>query len=99
MQQQNRKASLTMIERIIAALSYITLGTVGFIWLLIAFFNKTHIKTFLRYHIFQSIFLSIAYFLIWQILGLAVNVLSIIPFIGGLLLQITIYLNMPLIFG
>lgn len=93
------KNSPEMIERVVSALSYITLGTVGFIFMLIAFFNRTNIKPFLRYHIFQSIFLSIAYFLIYNLLGFAVNLFSLIPFVGGLLLQLTIYLNMPLLFG
>src|SRR5574344_60658 len=92
--QQIRHNSPAMIEKIIAALSYLTMGLVGFVWLLIAFFNKTGIKPFLRYHIFQSIFLSIAYFLLCQFVGLIMNVLSFIPFIGALLLQIMIYLNM-----
>ncbi|HNW26217.1 MAG TPA: hypothetical protein PLG15_01025 [Candidatus Gastranaerophilaceae bacterium] len=88
-----------MIEKIIAGLSYITFGFVGFIWLLIGIFTKNSLRPYLKYHIFQSIFISIAYFLVCQFLGLILNILSIIPFINQIVMQITLYLNMPLFFG
>jgi len=88
------------IERIIAPLSYITMGLIGFIWLVLATFSKYGgVKPFLRYHIFQSIFLSIAYFLLCKILGFIVVILCMIPFVNVLVSRITLYLNMPLIFS
>lgn len=96
--QQNRLQGPLLIERIIAALSYITFGFVGFIWLLIGIFTKNSLRPFLKYHIFQSIFISIAYFLLSQFLGLIMNILSMIPFVGQIILQLTFYLNAPLIF-
>lgn len=87
------------IERIIAALSYLTLGMVGFIWLILGVLMKSNVRTFLKYHIFQSIFLAIAYYLICQLLGLLMNILSIIPIVNSVLVMLTFYLNMPLIFG
>ena len=44
-----------LIEKIVAALSYLTMGMAGFIWLLISLFTKVRLKSFLQYHIFQSI--------------------------------------------
>jgi len=88
----------SLIEKIIAGLSYITLGTVGFIWLIIGIFTKNTLKPYLQYHIFQSIFLAIGYFLLSHLLGMVMNILSMIPFVGGLIMGITYYLNMPLIF-
>lgn len=88
-----------LIERIIAALSYITMGFVGFIWLLIGIFTKNNIRPFLKYHIFQSIFISIAFFLLGAFLGLLMNILSLVPFVNQLVLQITFFLNAPLLFG
>ena len=87
------------IERLIAALSYLTMGFVGFIWLLIALFTKNNLRSFIKYHIFQSIFIALAYFLLCQFIGLILNILSIIPIINQLVMQITLYLNMPLIFS
>mgnify|MGYP001805807633 CR=1 FL=1 len=88
-----------LMEKIIAALSYLTMGFVGFIWLLIGIFTKNNLRPYLKYHIFQSIFISIAYFLLCALLGLVMNILSIIPFINQLVLQFTFYLNAPMFFG
>jgi hypothetical protein len=88
-----------LIEKIIAALSYITFGFVGFIWLLLGLLTKNNLRPYLQYHIFQSIFISIAYFLLGAFLGLIMNILSLIPIINQLVLQITFYANAPIIFG
>lgn len=88
-----------LIEKIIASLSYITFGFVGFIWLLIGIFTKNNLRPYLKYHIFQSIFLSIAYFLLGALLGLVMNILSVIPLVNQLVLQFTFYLNAPIFFG
>lgn len=94
--QQNQPL---LIEKIIAALSYLTMGFVGFVWLLIGFFTKSNLRPFLKYHIFQSIFISFAYLIISLILGMIMNILSIIPLVNQLVLQFTFYLNAPLLFG
>ncbi len=88
-----------LIEKIIASLSYITLGFVGFLWLLLGIFTKNNLRPYLKYHIFQSIFISIAYFLLGAFLGLIMNILSLIPLVNQLVLQLTFYLNAPLLFG
>lgn len=87
------------IEKVIAALSYLTMGFVGFIWLLIGFFTKNNLRPFLKYHIFQSIFISFAFFVFGWLLGLVMTILSIIPFVNQLVLQFTFYFNAPFIFG
>jgi hypothetical protein len=88
-----------MMEKIIASLSYITMGFVGFMWLLIGIFTKNNLRPYLKYHIFQSIFISIAYFLVSAFLGLIMNILSIIPLVNQLVLQFTFYLNAPILLG
>lgn len=93
------KEEVSYFERGIAAASYITFGTVGFIWLLIAFFTKTNLKNYLRYHTFQSIFISIFYFIVSNLLGLVMQILSIIPFVNHISSRIYFWLNMPVIFG
>ena len=87
-----------LIEKIIATLSYLTMGFVGFLWLLLGLFTKSNLRPFLKYHIYQSIFLSLAYFLICAFLGLFLGLLSHIPLVGSIIMQITLMLNMPLIF-
>lgn len=93
----NQTSEPLLMEKIIAALSYVTFGFVGFIWLLIGIFTKSTLRSYLKYHIFQSIFISIAYFLLCTFLGLIMNILSIIPFVNQLVLQLTFYLNAPII--
>ena len=89
-----------LAERVISALNYLSMGAIGFVILVIALLSKNKgVKCFLRYHIFQSMFISMGYFLASIILGAFLNVLSIIPFVNILVLRITFYFNMPLLFG
>lgn len=87
------------MEKLIASLSYLTMGFVGFIWLLIGIFTKNTLRPYLKYHIFQSIFISIAYFLASAFIGFILNILSIIPIINQLVLAFTFYFNAPILFG
>lgn len=86
-----------MIERVIAALSYLTMGFAGFVWLIIGLFTQSKLRPFLQYHIFQSIFISIAYFLLCMILGFLLNILSFVPFINKLVAQVTFFFNAPVL--
>ena len=86
-----------MIERIIAALTYLTMGMVGFIWLIAGLFTKARLKPFLQYHIFQSIFIALGFTVLSIFIGWLSNLLSFIPIINRLVAQITFLLNMPLI--
>lgn len=88
-----------MIERIVSALSYITSGFIGFIWLLLGIFTKSNVRPFLKYHIFQSIFLAIAYFLACQLLGMLASVINYIPIVRNILSMVLFPLMMPLILG
>lgn len=99
MQKRVSQTQPLLIEKVIASLSYITMGLVGFIWLLIGIFTKNNLRPYLKYHVFQSIFISIAYFLASALLGLIMNILSIIPLVNQLVLQITFYFNAPFILG
>lgn len=99
MQKRFSPTEPLLIEKVIASLSYITFGFVGFIWLLIGILTKNNLRPYLKYHVFQSIFISIAYFLLSALLGLILNILSIIPLVNQLVLQLTYYFNAPIIVG
>ncbi len=88
-----------MIERIVSALSYLTSGIIGFIWLLLGIFTKSNLKPFMKYHIFQSIFLAMAYFILLQLLGLVSNIVNFIPFVRNIISMIIFPFVIPLIFG
>lgn len=87
-----------LIEKIIAPLSYLTMGMVGFVWLIIGLFTKARLKPFLQYHIFQSIFLALLFAVLSILVGWISNLLSFIPLINKIVAQITFLLNMPLLF-
>ena len=87
------------IERIIASLSYLTMGMVGFVWLIIGLFTKARLKPFLQYHIFQSIFISLGFAVISILLSWIANILVMIPFVNVIVSQIVFLLNMPLLFN
>ena len=80
------------IERIVSAASYLTAGGAGLVWLIIATLLRKHLTTFLLYHIMQSIFLSILYFLIVKFAELIYVILFRIPVINA----IPYLINMPL---
>ncbi len=84
------------LERIISALSYLTAGMAGFIWLIIAALLKKHIKSFLMYHIMQSIFISIAYYIFIELYKLVFVAFAKIPLINAFIFLINSFLNNPL---
>jgi uncharacterized membrane protein len=89
----------SLIDRIIAPLSYLTMGMVGFIWLIIGLFTNAKLKPFLQFHIFQSIFISLGFTVLSLFIGFLSNILSFIPLINKLVAQIAFLLNMPLLLG
>lgn len=80
------------IERILAAATYLTAGGVGFVWLIIAAFLRKQVTSFLMYHIMQSIFLSILFFIV----SLLCNFLLIIIYRIPILNLIPVLLNTPI---
>ena len=77
-----RYSEIYPIEKIISAATYLTAGGVGFIWLIIAAIMKKTVRPFLMYHILQSIFLSILFFLIKIFAEFVIMILLKIPFVS-----------------
>ena len=82
------------IERILSAATYLTAGGVGFVWLIIAALARKTVTPFLMYHILQSIFISITFFLLSVLGELVYVILYRIPLINA----IPYFLNMPISF-
>ncbi len=97
--QSSSSSEPYMIEKIVSALSYLTMGMAGFIWLILGLFTKASLRPFLKYHIYQSIFISIVFVILSYLLGFIVNILSFIPFINRITAQFVFLLNMPFLFG
>jgi len=87
------------MEKLVSALSYLSMGFVGFIYIVIIVLTKRNLKPFLKYHIFQSIFISIGYYLLSVFVGLICNILLFIPFINKITTMLIYYLTIDVIFG
>ena len=93
-----RNTSPSILERLVAAASYI-MPLIGLAFFIIAYLMKKDLRPFLKYHIFQSIFIAFALWLIISGLGYAMNLLSYIPILKNILGMITFLLNTPLLLG
>jgi len=82
------------IERILSVATYLTVGGVGFVWLIIAAVMRKQVTPFLMYHILQSIFISILFFLADLLFKLVFVVLYKVPIINA----IPVLLNNPIHF-
>ncbi len=89
----------TLLDRLIVAVNYVSFGLVGFIYLIINAIRKGRMSTFLQYHIFQSFFLVMLYWLLSVFISLIAQILSFIPFINILILKLLFYFNTPIFFG
>ncbi len=98
MQRDSYYTGPAPIERIIAALSYVNC-LIGLIWLIIAALMKRGIRPFLQFHIYQSIFIAFAIFIVGAGLALVMKIINFIPIINNIVSIITFYLNTPIIMG
>jgi hypothetical protein len=91
------------IEKLISAATYLTAGGAGFIWLIIAAIFKKTVRPFLMYHILQSIFLAMLFFLLKVFIGvfLIEQILLKIPVISNITSAIVVPIISPvsLFFG
>lgn len=94
-----RSNTISTVEKLLSAISYVTMGWGGMIAVLLLYFCKKQMSRFLRYNIFQSIFVSLLFFCIAMLIGFLANILSYIPGINYLVAQISFILNRPFLFG
>ena len=87
----------SMSERVIAVLSYVTSGIVGIIWLLLAALAKSKLNPVLKYHIMQSIFLMLLYYLAAHLLIFVLNILTYVPFFNAIISTLNFFLNISLL--
>ena len=48
-----------IMERIISALSYLTFGMAGVVWIIVSYIVKNRMSAFCSYNVYQSIFFAI----------------------------------------
>ena len=93
-----KKHTAGIFDRTVSVLSYLTAGWAGIIVCAVLYFRKKSPSHFLRYNVFQSIFLSLLFFVLALGLGLVFKFLSYIPFINYLVAQIVLFFNRPVVF-
>ena len=93
------RQSPSLTDRLLAVLTYITAGMVGVVWLIVCAVRGAFPERFLMFHIMQSVFLSLCYFIVNFIFWHVVEFLSIIPFINGLTRQLIFLFNSPFLAG
>lgn len=79
-----------MTENLAGALCYLVGFITGILFLVLAPYNQNRN---VRFHAFQSIFLSIAWFVLWIVVGIIMIFFHLIPFLGffiGLVLRFTL---------
>lgn len=86
------------IEKLVAALCYPTGGLIGFIWMILGIFTKSYPRKFLKYHIFQSIFLAIAYWISYQLVMMLFVIIDKIPYVREFVSWIVFPLIRPIPF-
>ena len=89
----------TLLEKVISALTYLSAGFVGFVWIIIMAVRRTYPSKFVMFHIMQSIFLSLGYVIINYVFWHVVNLISYIPFINRIVRQLVYIFNQPYVFG
>jgi len=88
-----------MIERLVASLTYPTMGLIGFIWILLGQFTKSVPTKFTAYHCYLSIFLSLGYIIVNYIFWFLYDVITHIPILNRLVAQIVYLFNAPGLFN
>jgi hypothetical protein len=84
------------IERILSAATYLTAGGVGFCWLILVTLMKKKVSSFAMYHIMQSIFISIGFFLLSILANLLLVIIYRIPLLN--IIPILLTSPIPLVF-
>ena len=103
----NFSKSLSMPEKVLSALAYISLGTVGIILIIASALIKTNLKPFVKFNVYQAILVGFIFWALqatYNLIRMILQVLNIIPFVGSFLNSffhfIFYYLmGFPILFG
>lgn len=84
---------VSLLDRIVSILCYYTFGIFSIIWLIFANVTRKNISSFLSFNIYQAIFISIILAVISLLYSIALNFLSVIPFIGKIVVWFDLFFN------
>lgn len=96
---KTEKTEVNMVDRIVSVLTYYTMGIFGLIWLVFSALTKRRISSFLAFNLYQSMFILAIISIFSLVYNIALNILSVVPFIGQMFIKLDIFLNQtPLYF-
>lgn len=84
---------VSLSDRIISILAYFTFGMFSLIWIIFANLTKKRISPFLVFNLYQAIFISIILFIIGYLYNIAINLMSVIPFVGKFVYAFNLFFN------
>lgn len=91
---------VSMKDKIISGLTYLTSGVVGFIWIIITYLRRDRLSGFTRFHIFQSIFIYILLYVLGLVFNILTGFVQIIPIIGPLTVNLVYFFrDAPIVLG
>lgn len=76
---QHNTIKITTIEKIISILSYISMGIIGLLWLIVAHLKNKKLRFFLMYNVVQSMVISILLTILKLGLDIILSILGKIP--------------------
>lgn len=94
---QHNSHSILPIEKIISAFSYITMGIVGFVWIILAYVLKKRLKYFLMYNIVQSMIIAIFLAIFKLAVDIVLSIISLIPFIDFIAALLNIVISFKIL--
>ena len=89
----------SVAERLIGAASYLSMGIIGMIWLIITYMQKSMPTNFVKYHIFQSLFIAVLTYALSLVSGIIINLARIVPIVGDLIMLALGFLSLPILYG
>ena len=87
-----------LIERIISALSYLTFGMAGVVWIIVCYVTKNQMSSFCSYNIYQSIFFAVFIYILSLFCSIVMGLLSAVPFLGKLINDFAMFFAGTLIY-
>lgn len=88
---------VSLADRIMSALSYLSAGWLGLIYCIVLYFAKRPISNFIRFNLTQSIFFALLYFILSVALNFVFGILSHIPLIQVLVAWIQLLFFRPVL--
>lgn len=74
----NNSIKVLPIEKIISVLSYLTMGIVGVLWIIIGYISKKNLRYFLMYNICQSMIISVFLAIFKLLFDIIMSLLSVV---------------------